>query len=166
MSLRKSFSLAALLLGLALSFGTEAMAQQQPQGGDREQQKERGGRRRGGPRGPGFGMRALRELNLSEAQQQQARAIFDRFAASIQPQREQLMQLREQRKAGNAPADVEERAKALRSQIHDAEKAMRAELLNILTPEQRTQLEQIQKERKARRDQMKQQREGGAPEIK
>jgi Spy/CpxP family protein refolding chaperone len=108
----------------------------------------------------------LRELNLTDAQKEQVRAIFDRFAASVRPQREQLMQLREQKKAGNAPADAEERAKALRSQIHDAEKAAHAELLTILTPEQRARLDEMEKERKARRDEMRKRREGGdQPEI-
>jgi Spy/CpxP family protein refolding chaperone len=171
MALRKTLTFAALALGLTLAFSAHAFAQQpQPQSGDsQQQQQERGGRRRGGPRGErgeGFGMlRGLRELNLSEAQQQQARAIFDRFAANIRPQREQLMQLREQSRAGNAAADTEERAKALRAQIHESEKAMRAELLTILTPEQRTQLEQTEKERKARRDEMRQRRESAQPEI-
>jgi Spy/CpxP family protein refolding chaperone len=167
---RKTLTLATLALGLMFIFGMSAFAQQtQPQngGGNAPQQGERGERRRGGPRGGGFGMgRGLRDLNLSDAQKEQARAIFDRFAASIRPQREQLEQLREQKKAGTAPADATERFKALRSQIHEAEKAMHAELLNILTPEQRTKFEQMQKERKERRDQMRQRRDGNQPETK
>ena len=158
-----------LALGLVISFGAAAFAQQ-PQGGDAQQQQQRQqgreGRRRGGPGGgEGFGMmRGLRELNLSDAQQQQARAIFERFNASTKPQREQLMQLREQFEAGNAPADAQERVKALREQIHESAKAMNAELLGILTPEQRTKFEQMQKERKARRDEMRQRKEGEQPE--
>lgn len=167
MSLRKTLMSVGLALGLVIAFGAAAFAQQ-PQGGDAQQQRQQGreGRRRGGPGGEGFGMmRGLRELNLTDAQQQQARAIFDRFNANIKPQREQLMQLREQYKDGNAPADAQERAKALRDQIHESEKAMRTELLGILTPEQRTKLEQVEKERKARREEMRQRKEGGQPEI-
>jgi Spy/CpxP family protein refolding chaperone len=169
MALRKTLISAALALGLTLAFSAHAFAQQPQSGDSQQQQQEREGRRRGGPRGErgaGFGMlRGLRELNLSDGQQQQARAIFERFAANIRPQREQLMQLREQSSAGNTAADTEERAKALRGQIRESEKAMRAELLTILTPEQRTQLEQTEKERKARRDQMRQRRESAQPEI-
>jgi Spy/CpxP family protein refolding chaperone len=166
MALRKTLTLAALALGLTVAFSASVFAQQQGGGGAGAQQQERGGRRRGGPGGPGFGMgRGLRELNLTDAQKEQARAIFDRFAANIKPQREQLMQLREQKKAGNTPADAEERAKALRSQIHESEKAMRAELLTILTPEQRTKLDEMEKERKARRDEMRKNRDGDQPEI-
>jgi protein CpxP len=157
-----------LALGLVITFGAAAFAQQ-PQGGDAQQQQRqqgREGRRRGGPGGEGSGMmRGLRELNLSDAQQQQARAIFDRFNTSTKPQREQLMQLREQFEAGNAPADAQERVKALREQIHESAKAMNTELLGILTPEQRTKFEQMQKERKARRDEMRQRKEGGQPEV-
>lgn len=166
MALRKNLMGVGLALGLVLICGAAAFAQQ-PQGQETQrQQGERGERRRGGPRGEGFGMmRGLRELNLSDAQQQQARAIFERFAANIKPQREQLMQLREQYKDGNAPADAEQKAKALREQIHASEKAMQTELLGILTPEQRTQFEQMQKDRKAKRDEMRKRREGGQPEI-
>ncbi|HEY0322765.1 MAG TPA: Spy/CpxP family protein refolding chaperone [Pyrinomonadaceae bacterium] len=167
MALRKTLTFGALTLGLTLAFGAHAFAQQQPQSGDSNpQQRERGGRRRGGPRGEEFGMmRGLRELNLTEAQQQQVRAVFERFNTNIKPQREQLMALREQFEAGNAPADAQERAKALRAQIHESAKAMNAEIQGILTQEQRAKLEQIKQERKSRRDQMRQRREGAQPEI-
>lgn len=167
MALRKTLTFAALALGLTLAFGANAFAQQQPQSGDSQQQQKRGERRRGGPRGgEGFGMmRGLRDLNLTEAQQQQVRAVFERFNASTKAQRDQLMALREQFEAGNAPADAQDRVKALRAQIHESSKAMRAEILSILTPEQRTKLEQTEKERKSRRDEMRQRREGTQPEI-
>ena len=119
--------------------------------------------------GGGFGtLRALRELNLTETQQQQARTIMERFVASIQPQREQLKQLREQGRDTEPSADVREKAKALREQIHQSEQNMRTEILAILTQEQRTRLEQIEAERKARRDQMRERRrnQGGEPEIR
>ncbi len=168
MAVKKSLTFAALAFGLTLAFGAYAFAQQpqqQPLGGG-AQQEGREGRRGRGPGGPGFGMRGpLRELNLSDAQREQAHAIFERFSASIRPQREQLIELRKQSRDGNAPADAEERAKALRAQIGEAEKAMRTELLGILTPEQRTKLEEMEKERKARRDEMRQRREGPRPEI-
>jgi Spy/CpxP family protein refolding chaperone len=166
MALKKSLTFLALALGLTLAFAASAFAQQPQSGGAAQpQQRERDGRRRGGPGGPGFRLRGLRELNLSDAQREQARAIFERFATSIRPQREQLMQLREQKRAGNAPADAAERAKALRSQIHESEKAMHTELLGILTQEQRAKLQEIQNERKARRDEMRQRRQGDQPEI-
>jgi Spy/CpxP family protein refolding chaperone len=165
MALRKTLTFIVLALGLTLAFAASAFAQRPQQDGvaQPQQQREREGRRRRG--GPGFGLRGLRELNLSDAQREQARAIFERFAVSMRPQREQLMQLREQRRDGNATADVEARAKELRAQIHESEKAMRAELMSILTQEQRTKLEAVQKERKERRDERRQRRGGYQPEI-
>lgn len=167
MALRKTLTFSVLALAITLAFGASVFAQQ-PQTGSADAQKQqqgREGKRRGGPRGPGFGMRGLRELNLSETQREQARAIFARFAETIRPQREQLMQLREQKREGTATADAEERAKAIRAQIHESEKAMRVELLGILTQEQRARLEEMEQERKARRDEMRKRRQSVQPEI-
>lgn len=177
MALQKKLTGAAFALGLTLAFSMAVSAQQTqpPAQGDGAQQQQEMGRRKGrrmgegGPRGRGIGegfgvARSLRELNLSEAQQQQARNIIERFVAAIKPQREQLMQLREQSREGNAPPDIEERAKALRAQIHESEKTMRTEMLAILTAEQRTKLEQIETERKARRNEMRQRRRGAQPD--
>ena len=169
MAVKKPFTFAALAVSLMLALGAYAFGQQtqqQPRSGGAQQQEGREGRgRREGRGGPGFGMRGLRELNLSDAQREQAHAIFQRFSETIRPQREQLMELRKQSRDGNAPADAEEKAKTLRAQIRESEKAMRTELLGILTPEQRTKLEEIEKEQKARRDEMRQRRESSQPEI-
>jgi Spy/CpxP family protein refolding chaperone len=169
MALRKTLTFAGFALGLTLACNAVGFAQQPQTPGDQDSQQERGrgGRRRGGPRGGGFGMmRALRDLNLSEAQRQQARAIVDRYAASTKAQRDQLMQLREQYRDGDTPADVKERAKALREQLHQSEKAMRTELLSILTPEQRAALEQKEQERKSRRDEWRKRKENNQPETR
>lgn len=168
MSLRKTFTGALAALALVLTFGAAAFAQQPPQqqGGASQQQgptRERGPRR-GGPRGPGFGIGpAIRELNLTDAQREQARAIFERFEANTKTQREQLRQLREQFKDGTATENSDEQAKALRAQIREAEKAMHTEFLAILTPEQRTKLEQIEKERAQRMEERRREREGAQP---
>ena len=175
MSLRKKLTGAALALGLTLTFGASAAMAQQPQGDSATQQQQGApegrefGRRKGrGMRG-GFGaLRALRELNLTDAQQQQVRAVVDRFVASIEPQREQLKQLREQGREGEPSADVQEKARALRQQIHQSEQNMRTEILSLLTAEQRTRFEQIEAERKARREGMRERRrkQMGEPEIR
>ena len=168
MALRKTLTFAGMALGLTLALGAPVFAQQPQDGDSQQQQRERGGRRRGGPRDKAFGMgRALRALNLSEAQQQQVRSIMDRYGAATRPQREQLRQLREQFREGQPTDDVKERAKALRAQLHESGKAMRAEILGVLTQEQRTQLEQMEAERKSRRDAWRQKRQGGGqPETR
>ncbi len=174
MSLRKKLVGVAFALGLTLTFGAGAAIAQQPQGDSagQQQQSPEGRefrRRKGRGMGGGFGtLRALRELNLTEAQQQQARIIMERFVASIEPQRAQLKQLREQGRDGEPSADVREKAKQLREQIHQSEQNMRTEILALLTQEQRTRLDQIEAERKARRDQMRERRrkQNGEPEIR
>lgn len=103
-------------------------------------------------------MRAMRELNLTDAQQAQARAIFERFAESIRPQREALQQLHGQYDQGTPSEEIRARAKQLRGEIREAMKLARAEVVTILTPEQRTRLEQMELERKARHDERRSRR--------
>jgi Spy/CpxP family protein refolding chaperone len=100
-------------------------------------------------------LRILRELNLTEAQQQQARTIVENHLAAIKPQREELSRLREQREQGAVQGDVSQRAKELRAQIQESMKNTRAQLLNILTAEQRAKFDQMETEFKARREQMR-----------
>ncbi|MBA3767765.1 MAG: hypothetical protein H0W99_12420, partial [Acidobacteria bacterium] len=66
--------------------------------------------------------------------------------------------LREQKEQGAESADLHSRAQALRTQIHESTKNMRAELLAILTPDQRTRLDQMETEFKGRREQMRERR--------
>jgi Spy/CpxP family protein refolding chaperone len=172
MSLQSRLTGASLTLGLVLTFGAVAFAQQpqqQPsvQGTTQSQQEGRPmgprGRRRGGRDGDLGMMRVFRELNLTEAQQQQMRAIREKYSASMQPQREELQQLREQFEQGTATPDATTKAQSLVAQLRASGKAMRSEMLTVLTAEQRTQLEQIEKERKARREEMRQRRGMGQP---
>jgi Spy/CpxP family protein refolding chaperone len=96
----------------------------------------------------------MRELNLSEEQRQQQRAIVQRHLESIKVQREELIKLGEKRQEGNLTAEDGARAKALRQEIHNSMQAAHNEIESILTPEQRTKLEQLKTERKARHDEM------------
>ena len=121
----------------------------------KQERKERGTRGDKGMRGVMRGF--ARDLNLTEAQQTEMRAIRQRFAETIKPQREALRQLRDEQRNGGA--DIEQRAEAIRAQISQASKAMRDAMLNILTPEQRTQIEQRQQERQNRREQFRQRRQ-------
>jgi Spy/CpxP family protein refolding chaperone len=100
------------------------------------------------------GVRGLRELNLTEAQQQQINQIRERYAADIQAQRQALRQLmeerRQQQQGANNTGDAQTMAQRL-EQLNEPIRRMRAEILAVLTPEQRTQFEQRQAERRARR---------------
>ncbi|HEV2912806.1 MAG TPA: Spy/CpxP family protein refolding chaperone [Pyrinomonadaceae bacterium] len=156
---------AGLVPGLMLLFvlSMPVFAQQSGTTGD-----DRAGDAQQGERGPGRGryrgrgdrgfMRLLRELDLTEAQAEQARTIIENHKAAIEPQRQELFRLREQREQGADQADLQPRAQALREQIHESAKNMRAQLLSILTPDQRAKLDQMETEFKARRAERRERR--------
>ncbi|HYY55816.1 MAG TPA: Spy/CpxP family protein refolding chaperone [Pyrinomonadaceae bacterium] len=164
MVLGTKFNRAGLVLGLLLIVLSVPAFAQQPgtAGGDGAdtQRTERGpGHRRWKGRGDRGFMRILRELNLTEAQAEQARIIIENHKAAIEPQRQELLKLREQREQGADQADLRSRAKALREQIHESATNMHAQLLSILTPDQRAKLDQMETERKARRAERRERRQ-------
>jgi Spy/CpxP family protein refolding chaperone len=162
MSLSSKLTRAGLTLGLVASFSAPVFAQQpQASAPDSEtQQSERGQRHRRKRGGDMAFTRILRELALTEAQQQQARTIIENHAEAIKPQREELFRLREQREQGADQADLQQRARALREQIHESAKNMRAQLLSILTPDQRARFDQMETEFRARRAERRERRRG------
>jgi len=164
------------LVGIILAFGMLAFAQEpQPQNpppldgplrGERmEQRRERHrermgdhegrGRHKGregmGRRGPGMG-RLPRELNLTDAQREQSRAIMQRRLESTKGQREELFKLREKRIAGTFTAEDGTRAKALHEEIRASMEGARAEMAGVLTAEQKAKLEGLKAERKAKHE--------------
>ena len=160
MLLRRSVLASAGLL-LASSFLAFAQEPQAPAPGSSDQvQKERpfGRRQRDGANRNRFGF-GLEELNLTEQQKQQAHAILQRHLESTRAQREELFKLREKRTAQTLTAEDGERAKALHQQLSDSMQSVRAEINGILTPEQRTQLDQLEAQRKDRREEMLKRRE-------
>ena len=165
MSLYSKLKGISLGLVIALACGAGAAFAQQTataQEGEAPARIQREGRRgeRGGKRDHRMMgmMRVLRELNLTDAQQAQARAILERFAESIRPQREALEQLREQHEQGTPSEETRARAKQLRGEIREAMQRARTEVVAILTPEQRTKLEQMELERKARHEERRKRR--------
>jgi Spy/CpxP family protein refolding chaperone len=157
MSLRKFFTGTGLALGLAFTFTASALAQQpspttnpQDNGQQQERWERKGGRHdRMGKRGRGGMQRLMSQLNLTEAQQQQIRAIEDRFEANTKTQREELRRLHESTQ-GEPSAETRTRFQTLRAEIGQAMRSQHQEILNVLTPEQRAQAEQLIKERQAR----------------
>lgn len=104
---------------------------------------------------PGWaGFRGMPELNLTQDQRLQQRAIMERHLESIKANREELFKLREKRAQGTFTTDDEARAKALRQEIHNSRQGAHSEIEGILTPEQRTKLEQFKAERKARHEEI------------
>ena len=131
-----------------------AVLAQEPQPSTNSQtpdlQQRREGLRR--MRGHGFGRQhrrgfGLGELNLTDAQKAQTKAILERHLERIRSQREELMKLREKRIAETFTEDDATRAKVLHQQLRDSRQGIRGELAGLLTPDQRTQFEQIQNQR-------------------
>jgi protein CpxP len=152
MSLLKKFTGAGLTLGLILTVSAVAFAQQPtnvPQDNGQQRHERRGKHRGMGKRGGGI-LRLAGQLNLSDAQQQQLRAIQERFEANTKTQREEMRRLHESNQGGTLSTDTQSRMQALRAELRQAVRGVHQEMLNVLTPDQRTQFEQLIKERKAR----------------
>jgi len=167
------------ILGIILACGIVAFAQEpQPQTPSTQddsfrkeriermgRHRERMGRREGMRRHEGMGRRGggmghlMRELNLTEEQRLQSRAIMQRRLESTKTQREELFKLREKRITGTFTAEDETRAKALHQEIRTTMEGVRTEMAGVLTAEQKAKLEQLQQERKARMEQRMKERQ-------
>jgi Spy/CpxP family protein refolding chaperone len=158
MSLRNKLTGAGLTLGLVFTFSAASFAQQPfPQDNGQPQREGRRGGRPDGPgkRGRGGILRIMHQLNLTDAQQQQLRAIQERFETNTKTQREELRKIHESNQGETLSADTQARVQALRAEMNKAMKATHEEMLGVLTPDQRTQFEQLIKERKARHEEMR-----------
>lgn len=161
------------VLGVILAFAMVVLAQALPQTPETapegtvrsdkmqrlERHRDRMGRHKGmGRRGGGMA-HLLRELNLTEAQQQQSRAIMRRRLESTRSQREELFQLREKRIAGTFTAEDGARAKTLHQELRASMEGVRTEMEGVLTAEQKARLEELKKERKEKFEQRMKERE-------
>ncbi len=93
-------------------------------------------------------------LNLTDEQRLQQRTIMQRYFAATKVPREELFKMREKRFEGTFNAADQARARALHQEIRSSTTGIRGDMLGILTPEQRTQMETLRKERQQRREQM------------
>lgn len=168
----RRISLISLTLALgAVAHGQQPQTPSQDNGKRAEGMRHREGRSqdrmgRGGRHGFAK-FRGMRELNLTDEQRQQQRVIVERHLESIKIQREELFKLRDKREQGNFTDEDKARAKALRQEIHNSMQGAQTQIESILTPEQRTKLEQIKTERKARHDEMlkrRQERQENTPQ--
>ncbi|HLM02201.1 MAG TPA: Spy/CpxP family protein refolding chaperone [Pyrinomonadaceae bacterium] len=176
MSLKRKI-LSGAVSGLAVvALGSFAMAQDNstttPQREDNQKSErrwekrgegKRDGMRRGGHRhGGGFGMRGLRELNLTDAQKEQIRTIIESRRSNRQAnqaQRDELRQIVEAKRGGTITAEQESRLRAFRAERREAARQLHEQILAVLTPEQKTQLEQMKQERQKRREEFRQRRQ-------
>lgn len=157
MSLKQKF-ISTVTLAIAVgAFGTFVSAQETPSSDSTAQPErmERGGRggfgkgMRGGKHGGGgdrMMMRSLEKLNLTDAQKEQVRTIFESQRTQNQPQMEEMRGLMMKKRDGVITADEQTRLKELRTQSKQTNDQTRASILAILTPEQRTQLDTMKQE--------------------
>jgi Spy/CpxP family protein refolding chaperone len=149
-------------VALTLSLSASAFAQQPTQPQDTPQEGVQGRaarhRRMGRAHGPRaarrpHALRGLRRLELTDAQRQQFRSIRESQRQRTHAQREELRQLLQtRRRGGTLNAEQEARASQLRQELRQTGESAHGEMLGVLTPEQRTRLEQQREERKARRE--------------
>ncbi|MBS1724816.1 MAG: Spy/CpxP family protein refolding chaperone [Armatimonadetes bacterium] len=141
--------IAAVALGTTLAFAQAAG----PRGGGQPGQHAAGGQK--GQRmmmKGGEGMqKIMAQLNLTEKQKQQWKALNDKRMAEFKAMRE--------KNKGGQPADKE----AMKAQFKKNQDAYQAELKKILTPAQFEKLQKLMKEEKAK---MMQNHPGGANKIK
>lgn len=105
------------------------------------------------------GVRGLmRGIELTEAQKEQMRSIRE----ANKPDQAIMDEFRSLRKAkhdGTLTADQEARIKTLREQTHAKGKAVHEQMMNVLTAEQKAQIEKNKLEMRERHEQFRQKRE-------
>jgi Spy/CpxP family protein refolding chaperone len=116
----------------------------------------RGEGRHGGPGGPRGILRGLHSVDLTEAQRTQIKGIMDSKRESFRQVHEQMRDLGRAKHDGTMTPEQETQFKTLRDQIKANADATRQEVLNVLTTEQRTKLEQFEQEMKQRREERRQ----------
>lgn len=163
MSFKNKF-FSALTLSFALvAFSTFAAAQETTTTDSdnkqkREWRKGKGdgmgkGFRRGG-KGGGMMMRGFRDLNLTDAQKEQIRQIREANRPD-QVTMEEMKAIRQAKRDGSITAEQTQRLETLRQQSKDRGQIVQAQILAVLTPEQRQQLEVKKAEMKQKREERK-----------
>ena len=169
MSLRSKLSSVLTLAFAVVALTTFVAAQDAPktQDDNLQQKRERGFRQgergeRGMHRGlhGGFrGMGDLRGIELTDAQKEQLRAIHE----ANKPDEATMAEIRaihEARKAGTElTAEQKERLQAIHASMRAKQESVKAQIMGILTPEQKQQLETLRVEREKRREEMRQKRD-------
>lgn len=157
MFLRTKLKSAAIMLGILTAFGAAVQAQQSStqnpaEGAERRARGEGRGFHRGSGLGGGFGLRMLRELNLTDDQKQQVHTIVEQSFAGSKATREELRQLGEKRRQGALTSEEEARARTLHQQMRASMKDTETKISSILTAEQKARAEELQKEDKSNRE--------------
>jgi protein CpxP len=167
----------AITLALAIgTFSTSVSAQDSSTSNQQDStKKERKFERRGdglhggkGMRGGKHGgdrmaLRGLRQLNLTDAQKEQVKTIFESNKPN-QAQFEEMRGLMQKRRDGSITEQELSKVKEIRTQMRVSAEQTRNAVLAVLTAEQRTQLEQLKQQKRERRGLRREmKKEGQAP---
>ncbi|HEV7642563.1 MAG TPA: Spy/CpxP family protein refolding chaperone [Pyrinomonadaceae bacterium] len=164
---------------MVFAVGTFALAQEtttkQEDSSKQDTQKvekgfgHRGGHGKGGRHGfgKGFGHGGMRggmrggfhKLNLSEDQKTQLKTLHESFRASNKTTFDEMHTLFQQKHDKTITADGEARIKVLGEQMKAAHEQLRATSMNLLTAEQKTQLETLKAERKLKMEERRKMRQ-------
>lgn len=118
---------------------------------------KRDGMRRGFRGGRGGGM--LRGIELTDAQKEQVRTIMESKKEGFQATREEFRTLKQAKRDGSITAEQQTRLDALKTQMKADAKQTHEQIMAILTPEQRDQIEKRKAEMKQRREEFRQKRQ-------
>jgi Spy/CpxP family protein refolding chaperone len=171
MYMTRRSSLPSILLAAGLIAGTAVLAFAQedgpaPPGWTQDgvgRRGERAGRRAGKARQRmarrhRMDLRGLRgQLDLTDAQRRQLRALRQNAHGANKDERAELRRLR--RQEDTLTPEQQARAQALHEQLRANGEARRQQFLSVLTPEQRAQLEQQKSEMRERREERRRRRE-------
>jgi Spy/CpxP family protein refolding chaperone len=166
----KARHVVTVLAGLALVAGTTAVLAQGMGGG----RGPGSWGRHGGFFGAGMGPlgRLIHRLDLTQEQKDSIKAILDQEQPTFQALRQQLREGRQAFRAAHPITSTEVDEAGIRAHVADQAKVMadlavaaaktRAQVMNVLTPDQRNQLAQMQQQFKERMQQRMQERSGGS----
>jgi periplasmic protein CpxP/Spy len=150
--MKKIFN-SALLLGVALGLSSVTFAQDSnsqnsnPNAQQKAERKNKTDKRRDGRNGM---MGGLNRLNLTDAQKQQIKDLRKNNQA-VAANRNEMRELMQARRNGTLTAEQQNRFNTLREQGRVNAEQMHRQILAILTPEQRQQLEQMNQGRNDKR---------------
>lgn len=174
MSLKQKFFPGLTLVFAIATFTTFASAQDtNANEHDSTQKQERHGGR-GFGKGNGMGkkgmmgrhhggdkmmMRALGRLNLNDSQKQQIHTLHENHKVATQSQREEMRNLAMKKRDGVITEQETARLKELKTQLKASSEQVHNSVMNLLTAEQRAQLDQMKAERQQKKRERRENRQ-------
>lgn len=91
--------------------------------------------------------RKERGLNLTDTQREQVKTLHQRYRQQNAAKFDEMRKLHQQQRTGTLDTNSTARLEQLRGELKASQEAQRNEMLNLLTPEQRTKFEQMKQQR-------------------